>query len=163
MGTTPDTEAVPPASIIVATSRAEARVLNRGRHVQRRLFGRTWLMVLLIVAGVLLLAGGGSAYAAYHYDQSTRHKLLPGTQISGVDVSGMTRKQAIAAVQSHVETSLTAGLKISSAGQHWQVTPEQLGVQANISKSVTQAMQSTESLPWWERVYHRIADNPVQS
>jgi lipoprotein-anchoring transpeptidase ErfK/SrfK len=138
-------------------------VLNRGRHVQRRLFGRTWLMILLIVAGVLLVAGGGSAYAAYRYDEANQHKLLPGTEISGVDVSGMTRREAIAAVRSQVDSSLTAGLTISSAGQHWQVTPEELGVQANISKSVTQAMQQTESLPWWERAYHRIADKPVRS
>ena len=75
----------------------------------------------------------------------------------------MTRKEAISAVRSQVETSLTTGLTISSAGQHWQVTPEDLGVQANISKSVTQAMKQTESLPWWERVYHRIADKPVHS
>ena len=74
-------------------------MLNKGRHVQRRFFGRTWLMVLLIVAGVLLVAGGGSAFAAYRYDQSTQHKLLPGTEISGVDVGGMTRKEAIAAVR----------------------------------------------------------------
>jgi lipoprotein-anchoring transpeptidase ErfK/SrfK len=138
-------------------------VLNRGRHAQRSFFGRTWLMIVLIVAGVLLLAGGGSAVAAYHYDQSTQHKLLPGAEISGVDVGGMTRKEAIAAVRSQVETSLTTGLTISSAGQHWQVTPEDLGVQANISKSVTQAMKETDSLPWWERVYHRIADKPVHS
>ena len=138
-------------------------MLNRGRHVQRGLFGRTWLVVLLIVAGVLLLAGGGSAYAAYHYDQSTQHTLLPGTKISGVDVGGMTRQEAIEAVRSKVDASLTSGLKISSADKEWQVTPEELGVQANIARSVHQVMQATKSLPWWERVYHRIADKPVHA
>jgi lipoprotein-anchoring transpeptidase ErfK/SrfK len=138
-------------------------VLNKGRHVQRRFFGRTWLVVLLVIAGVLLLAGGGSAFAAYRYDQATEHKLLPGTEISGVDVGGMTRKEAIAAVRTQVDDSLTASLTISSAGEHWQVTPQELGVEANVSRSVTQAMRQTESLPWWQRVYHRIADKPVHS
>src|SRR3954454_23246273 len=132
MGTTPDTAAVPLASNIGGTLRAEARVLNRGRHVQRKFFGRTWLVVLLILAGVLLVAGGGSAYAAFRYDQATQHKLLPGTQISGVDVGGMTRKEAIAAVRNNIDSSLTTGLTISSAGEHWQVTPQELGVEANI-------------------------------
>jgi len=138
-------------------------LLNKGRHVQRRFFGRTWLVVLLVIAGVLLLAGGGSAFAAYRYDQATEHKLLPGTEISGVDVGGMTRKEAIAAVRTQIDDSLTASLTISSAGEHWQVTPQELGVEANVSKSVTQAMRQTESLPWWQRVYHRIADKPVHS
>jgi hypothetical protein len=152
MGTTPDIAGVPLASIIAGTFPAEARVLNKGRHVQRRFFGRTWLTVLLVVAGVLLLAGGGSAYSAYRYDQANQHKLLPGTKISGIDVSGMTRKEAIAAVRNQVDASLTTGLTISSAGKKWQVTPEELGVEANIAKSVSQAMHQTESLPWWERV-----------
>jgi len=119
-------------------------------------------VVLLVAAGVLVLVGGGSAFAAYRYDRATVHELLPGVRISGVDVGGMTRKEAIAAVRKQVDVSLSPGLTISSAGKDWQVTPEQLGVQANIAKSVQQALDASSAMPWWERVYHRLADKPVQ-
>ncbi len=118
-------------------------------------------MVLLVITGTLVLAGGASAFAAYHYDQANAHKILPGVRISGVDVGGLTRQAAIDAVSRQVDVSLSSGVTIKSAGKHWQVTPAELGVQANIAKSVTQAMEIGKSLPWWSRAYHRIADRPL--
>jgi lipoprotein-anchoring transpeptidase ErfK/SrfK len=135
--------------------------VSKGRHVQRRLFSRTWVIVLLITTGTLVVIGGASSFAAYKYDKSRAHEILPGVRISGVDVGGMTRKEAIAAVRTQVDVSLESGLTIDSADEQWQVTPAELGVQANIAKSVTKAMQVGDSLPWWSRAYHRLADNPV--
>jgi lipoprotein-anchoring transpeptidase ErfK/SrfK len=136
--------------------------VSKGRHVHRRLFSRTWVLVLLIVAGTLLIGGGATAYSAYRYEQANAHKVLPGIRVAGVDVGGMTRSEAISAVRAQVDVSLSSGVTIRSAGKHWQVTPAELGVQANIGKSVQQAMAVGDSLPWWSRAYHRFADKPIQ-
>jgi lipoprotein-anchoring transpeptidase ErfK/SrfK len=117
--------------------------------------------VLLIVTGALVVLGGASAFAAYRYDQARTHELLPGLRISGIDVGGMTRKEAIDAISQQVDVSLSSGLTIESAGKQWDVTPAELGVQANIARSVTKAMRLGDSMPWWSRVYHRLADDPI--
>ena len=51
-----------------------------------------------VVLGVLGLGTAGTAYAALRYDRSHAGLILPGVKVQGVDVSGMTRAQAIRAV-----------------------------------------------------------------
>ncbi|HET7483730.1 MAG TPA: hypothetical protein VFK89_12815, partial [Actinomycetota bacterium] len=54
----------------------------------------------LIALGVaVLLAFSGVAYATYDYDQHYDGKILPGITVGGVDVGGMTRHEALAAVE----------------------------------------------------------------
>ena len=42
---------------------------------------------------------GGIAFSAYRYEQSRADRILPGVTIAGVDVGGMTRGEAVAAVR----------------------------------------------------------------
>ena len=72
-------------------------MVKRGKHA-RRMVGRK-LTVVGIVAVVALVVVGGTAFAAMRYDSSTSSEILPGIQISGIDVGGMTRAQALSAVK----------------------------------------------------------------
>ena len=72
--------------------------MAKGRH-EVRAARKRWPLIVGLVAGVLVLALGGVAYATFRYEQANDDRLLAGTTIGGVDVSGMTRAEATAAVR----------------------------------------------------------------
>src|SRR2546421_2982692 len=86
---------------------SEGMVVSSGRHVRRRFAGKL-PVVLLVVFSLLALGGAGSAYAALRYDHASQRRILPGVSIEGVDVSNMTRPQAMAAVTKAVQRRLDA-------------------------------------------------------
>jgi lipoprotein-anchoring transpeptidase ErfK/SrfK len=136
-------------------------VVKRGKHAKRTV-GRK-LTVVGIVAAVALVVVGGTAFAAMRYDNSTSSEILPGIQISGVDVGGMTRTQALSAVKKATNRELQRDLKVRAGDQEWTLSPEQLGVQASVPQAVRQALAENSSLSLFSRVYHRIADKPIDA
>jgi lipoprotein-anchoring transpeptidase ErfK/SrfK len=133
--------------------------MARGRHAKRIAGGL--IPVLVIVAAVTVVLGGGATFAAYRYDRSGTDRILPGVTIAGVDVGRMTRDEAVAAVTAAASARLNAALTVESAGQSWSATPEQLGVRADVSGAVDQALALSASMGMFSRVYHRLADDPV--
>ncbi|HXF37046.1 MAG TPA: L,D-transpeptidase family protein [Actinomycetota bacterium] len=133
--------------------------MRRGRHA-RRAFGGG-LPVLLILLALLVLAAGGGAYAAYRYDAERAGRILPGVRVAGVDVSGMTRAQAVRAVTARVAVDLDRELEVSADDETWVVTPRELGVRAEVEDAVDRAFALAEELPFVSRVWHRLRDIPL--
>ena len=134
--------------------------MARGRHGRRP--HRGWQIAIATTA-VLAIAGAGTAYAAYRYDRSVADRLLPGVSIEGVDVSGMTRGQAVREVTARAEETLGASLTIAAAGRSWIVTPAALGMTANVDGAVDQAFALADRMSFVNRVYHRVADEPIEA
>jgi lipoprotein-anchoring transpeptidase ErfK/SrfK len=130
-----------------------------GRHARRR-FRRGWKVSLLVVC-LLVATGGGATYAAYRYDQATVNRILPGVSIAGVDVSGMTRAQALAAVSARARADLASSLTVHAGGQRWTLTRAQLGVRTPAAQAVDRALALTHSLDTVSRVWHRLRDVPL--
>jgi lipoprotein-anchoring transpeptidase ErfK/SrfK len=128
------------------------------RH--RRSTGRWW-KVVLVVLGVFALLGGGTAYAAYRYDRSASDRILPGISVAGIDVSGMSRDEAVAAVEELANLRLTDDLAVRAVGSTWTLTPAELGMTADVEASVDQAFAVADDLSFFSRLYHRIAEEPV--
>ncbi len=133
--------------------------MARGRHA--RGFVRGVLPVLLVVLAVLGLTGGGVTYAAFRYDHSHSDEILPGVKIGGVDVGGMTRDQAVAAVRAEAETRLSSSVRISAADQSWTATSQQLGVHVDIDSAVDQALAVSDGYSMFGRLVRRIRQEPV--
>ena len=133
--------------------------MTKGKH--RRSIMRGVLPLALIVLAVLALTGGGATYAALRYDRSHADQILPGVTIDGIDVGGMTRDQAIAAVAVEADTALTAAISITAGGKHWAATPEQLGVRADVAGAVDQALALDDGLGVFSRVMHRLRHDPL--
>ena len=123
--------------------------------------GRRWLVVGVAV-GVLVVLGAGTAFAAYRYDVSTATKILPGVSVGGVDVSGMTREEAIREVRERAEETLYSDLTIAAAGQAWTVTPASLGMTADVETAVARAFAVADDMSFVDRVYHRLRSVPVE-
>lgn len=129
------------------------------RH--KRSARRGW-KILLVSLGVLALLGGGTAYAAYRYDRSSADRILPGVQVAGVRVGGMTRDEAVSAVKEQADLRLLGDLTVQTAGNTWTVTPAALGLTADVEGAVDQAFALADEMSLFSRLYHRLADEPVE-
>jgi L,D-transpeptidase catalytic domain/Putative peptidoglycan binding domain len=131
------------------------------RHARSRTRGSARVTVSIILG--LALLGGGVAFAAYRYDAATAHRIMPGVEIAGVDVGGMTRDEAMAAVNEVAQVDLDREIQITARDQSWSVTPEELGASAEVAPLVDQALAVSEGFSWPERVFRRLMDRPVDA
>ena len=78
-----------------------------------------WQRIAVVVGLAVLLLGAGSVAATAKVG-ATSGRVLAGVQISGVDVGGMTRDQAIAAVESAAVTpKLQRRVVVVGGGKRW--------------------------------------------
>jgi lipoprotein-anchoring transpeptidase ErfK/SrfK len=131
----------------------------RGRHSSRRVGRGT--IVVLVVTFVLFAGVAGTAFAGMSYDRSHADRILPGIRVDGVDVGGLTRAAAVAAVQPIADRALAATITIRAGKLSWTKTLADLGVSTNVASAVDLALKVSDQYPWWVRTYHRIADKPV--
>jgi lipoprotein-anchoring transpeptidase ErfK/SrfK len=122
---------------------------------------RRALWAVLISLTFLTALGGGAAYAGYRYEQNRSALILPGVLVAGVDVSGMTRSEAEAALRPSVSQILGRSIDVEAGGKTWQVTAEQLGTAVDISRALDQAFELSEQMSWTSRLSHRLFDHPM--
>ncbi|MGH2682827.1 MAG: L,D-transpeptidase family protein [Actinomycetota bacterium] len=131
------------------------------RHAASRTRGS--IRVAMVVVLALLILGGGSAYAAYRYDQAMAGRALPGVEVAGVNIAGMTRSEAIAAVQAAASSQyLDQEVEVRARKETWHVTPAELGTTADVEAKVDRALGIEGSLSWPVRVFHRLLDRPLR-
>jgi hypothetical protein len=134
--------------------------MAKGRH-EVRAARRRWPLIVGLVAGVLVLALGGVAYATFRYEQANAGRLLAGTTIGGVDVSGMTRAEAIAAVREHARADLDRQIVVVVEGERFTATARELGRRTWVGRAVDQAVDAAEQVGWVERAWRRFRNDPV--
>jgi lipoprotein-anchoring transpeptidase ErfK/SrfK len=136
--------------------------MAKGRHIERN---RRSLVraVVAVVMGVALLAFGGVAYAAYRYERSQADRIMPGVTIGGVDVSGMTRAEALVAVRGEVDATLSEPLTVTVGNDHWTVTPDTLGRRGAVAVAVRQAMVAGDQLSTLDRAWHRVRGEAIDA
>jgi hypothetical protein len=134
--------------------------MAKGRH-EVRAARRRWPLVVGLVAGVLVLALGGVAYAAFRYEQAQAGRLLQGTTVGGVDVSGMTRAEAIAAVRARVREDLDREIVVVVEGERFTTTARKLGRRSWVGRAVDEAMDASERVGWVERAWRRFQNDPL--
>jgi lipoprotein-anchoring transpeptidase ErfK/SrfK len=132
--------------------------MARGRHIKH---AGGAVVVVGVAVGIVLLALGGVSYAAYRYDRASSDRILPGVTVAGTDVGGMTRAEAIQAVQVPVNERLTQLLTVRAADGSWKTTPAELGRSADIDAAVDRAIQASSSVGLITRVWHRLREEPV--
>jgi lipoprotein-anchoring transpeptidase ErfK/SrfK len=131
---------------------------HRTRRHARHRFLRS--IVVLGVALSLAVAGLGAVRAHTAYEAASRH-ILRGVRIAGVDLGGLTRAEAIAAVSSDVKQRLSRPITIHAADRDWPSSAWDLGVRADVEQAVGQAFAVSDSLSWFSRVMHRLRNTPV--
>jgi vancomycin resistance protein YoaR len=94
---------------------------------RRRARARPTLVTLGVAAGAIALISVlvGLAFAG------SRHQLAAGTRIAGVDVGGLTRKQAVADLEGRFEQVSGDPVTFVAAGKVFHFAANQLGVEPN--------------------------------
>ena len=117
--------------------------------------------IVIAVVGVVFLATGGGAYGAYRYEANRAHLILPGVSIAGVDVSGLTREEAVAAVSSAADSVLASPFAVHAGDGSWTITPQELGEQAVVEDAVDRALAAGDHLGTLARFWHRVRSAPL--
>ncbi|MGH8895943.1 MAG: L,D-transpeptidase family protein [Egibacteraceae bacterium] len=129
---------------------------STGMAVERRrgqlVRGARWALVGFFVGAVLCLAWLYAQTAAFARAYSGR--ILPGTVLSGVDVGGMTMRQALEAVQAVVEPQLDRTITLVHGDRTWQTTPRKLGATSDAATALSDAVTHSEGIGWggWFRM-----------
>lgn len=134
--------------------------MDRGRHSAGRPLSRVPVIICVVVL-VLGLLTAGSAYGAFRYDRSNAGRVLPGVEVAGVDIGGMTREEATAAASAEADLWLSQRLEVAAAGRTWRVTPAELGVTADVNAAVDEAFAVAGSYSWTSRAFLRLAGRSV--
>jgi hypothetical protein len=135
--------------------------MARGRHEVRA--GRTrWPLIVGLLSGVLVIALGGAGYAAYRFDRSMTGRILPGVRIAGLDVSGLTRDEAVAAVRARADLELDREITVRVQGERFTVTARDLGRRAWVQAAVDRALEVSEEYGWLERTWRRLREDPLR-
>jgi hypothetical protein len=134
--------------------------MAKGRHVPRPA-RRRWPLIVGLVAGVLTLALGGVAFATFRYEQANADRLLAGITVGGVDVSGMTRAEAISAVRVRARADLDREIVVVVEGERFTTTARALGRRAWVGRAVEEAVDASAQVGWVERAWRRFRDEPL--
>ena len=127
----------------------------------RRLIGKRSLIVVAVLLGVLGLGAAGVAYATYDYSSRYEGKFLPGISVAGIDVAGMTSKEALRAVRDEIGPQLDREITVSFEGRKWTTTPRELGAHGNAQSTVRAAMAASEQTSFMDKVGIRFLDERV--
>jgi hypothetical protein len=134
--------------------------MAKGRH-ELRAARRRWPLIVGLAGGVLVLALSGVAYATFRYEQANADRLLAGTTIGGVDVSGMTRAEALEEVRDIARAELDREIVVVVRGERFTTTPRALGRRTWTGRAVDRAMDAAEGVGWVERAWRRFRNDPI--
>jgi lipoprotein-anchoring transpeptidase ErfK/SrfK len=118
-----------------------------------------WQRVAVVVGLAVALLATMSVAATARVGASSG-RVLAGVKVGGVDVGGMTRDEAVAAVKATTEPKLRRGVFVVGGGKRWPVTPAGLGHGAAVEQAVDQALAGPE-LSLVADFWHRLTNKPV--
>jgi lipoprotein-anchoring transpeptidase ErfK/SrfK len=114
-----------------------------------------WRMVRWSAAGLLSLlvavtVGAVAIAAAWGGQLRDEDRLLPGTTVAGIDVSGLTTTEASDAIAAALAASLDAPVSLVHGASTWAVTPRELGAATDTDAVVAQAVARTHEATLWD-------------
>lgn len=115
------------------------------------------LAALSCLVVTLLLLGVGVVYASM-VDSQHEGRMLPGTTVAGVDVGGMSEREARSAVTHALADDLERTITVRLGQRTWKTTPRQLGSTAAVEAGVAEAMRASENATTAELVRLRWQD-----
>jgi lipoprotein-anchoring transpeptidase ErfK/SrfK len=116
-----------------------------------------WIAIAVTtLAIVAVVAGAGVAYATYDYAAQYEGRILPRSEIAGVDVSGMTRADALEAVKAAVRPDLQRQITVRYKGRRWTVTPKRLGAHSDARRAVHAALLASADTSFFDKMKMRI-------
>ncbi len=114
---------------------------------------------VLIVAVVVFLIGG--AVAAYAFDGAQQDTIARGVTISGIDVGGMTREEATAALRNQVLAPQRKPVTVKFKKQKFKLPAKKLKIHADTESAVDRAFEESRSGSLPSRVIREVTGGEV--
>jgi lipoprotein-anchoring transpeptidase ErfK/SrfK len=118
--------------------------------------GKKALLIGGILTLLLLIAGGAAAYVTYDFGQEYEGRIFPGTTVAGVDLSGMTRSEALAEVKATIEPQLTREISLTWKKKEWTTSPQELGARSNAKAAVTAAVAASRNASFLDQAQMKL-------
>ena len=115
---------------------------------------------LAVIIGLAVVLLATMSVAATARVSASSGRILAGVTVAGVDVGGMTRDEAVAAVKATTEPKLRRGVLVVGGDKRWPVTPAGLGHGAAVEQAVDKAIAGPE-LSWAKDFWYRLTNKPV--
>ena len=131
-------------------------IAERRRRFRLPHLGRRGAIALLVLLGTLLLSAAGAAYATYDYSNEYEGRMLPGAIIAGIDVGGMDRTEALAAVRDAVRPEIRRTVQVEWGDKSWNVTPHKIGAYTTAGRAVDAALAESASTSFFQRMRMRV-------
>jgi len=116
-------------------------------------------IALVIALGVLLVAAVG----AYAWDASKDDEIADGVSIGGIDVGGQGTDEAKAVVRKEIVDPLKQPVHVSFESERYTLTPEELGVRADIDGMVDEAVDVSREGAIFTRVWRYASGSDVDT
>jgi lipoprotein-anchoring transpeptidase ErfK/SrfK len=115
--------------------------------------------IVLITAALLIALAAGSVGALAWADGSASGKLATGTRVGGVDVGGLTQREAIARAQDRVGAAIArpAHVQLLGTQKSYTLTPAQAGVRIDVSTAVKRAYVESREGSFISRGWRKIS------
>jgi vancomycin resistance protein YoaR len=101
--------------------------------------GPVWTRVLIAVGAVVVVFGLTVLIEA----GVSHNKIHSGVSIAGTDVGGLTRDEAVAAVNMYLNQIQSAPITVSSGDKTWDILPSDLGIETDVQSAVSAAYDLT--------------------
>ncbi|MPZ87209.1 MAG: L,D-transpeptidase family protein [Nitriliruptorales bacterium] len=114
---------------------------------------------LLALAATLVTAMttvGAAAALAWGATLRDDGRLLQGTTIASVDVSGATADEALAAVESRLAARLDRDVEVTYDEHRWETTARQLGATTDVDRVIAEALERTAAAELIELAFMRL-------
>ncbi|MFP5353050.1 MAG: L,D-transpeptidase family protein [Actinomycetota bacterium] len=118
--------------------------------------GRKTAIIAGVLFALLLLAGGGAAYATMEYSQRYAGRVLPGSEVAGMPIGGMTEEEALQAVEAAIRPQLNREIELTWKKRSWTVTPRELGARSNARRVVRAALAASNDTSFFEKMQMRL-------
>jgi lipoprotein-anchoring transpeptidase ErfK/SrfK len=120
--------------------------------------GRTTAIVGGFLFSMALLSGAGAAYATIEYGERYEGRVLPGSEVAGMPIGGMTEAEALEAVRAAIGPQLNREIELTWKNRNWTVTPKELGARSDARKAVRAALSASADTSFFEKMQMRLFD-----
>jgi len=110
---------------------------------------RIALIAVGAIVGVILLVIVVESALSYN-------KIHEGISIATVDVGGLTRDEAQAAIDRYVANAQASAIVLTSGDRSWPIMPEDVGTEMDVAGAVSQAMDVTRENNFFVDLYTRF-------
>ena len=124
--------------------------------------GKRFALALAILAGVLVLGGAGAAWATLDYTNDFAGRLLPGTDIAGVELGGLTFEQAVDEVHAAIRPELDRPITVRWEKRSWTVTPRELGARNDAEQAVAAAIEASRDASFLDRMKMKVLGEDLE-